>query len=201
MQQNKMKNSQVSLVLHFRYASRRINHLLLTMFKDKPCLWVLAAAFLWGTLSTYWYMCIIKGLCSNTAPVQQIVTEQQPITPQSTWEGMERDPLIVYFGINNDDVLTDDVEPRLRAIVAYMQTHPSAQIAITGHTNVHRDDAYTVRLGKERAEKVKELLVSYGASPASIITFSRGQYVLAAPATTPENQALNRRAVISVISN
>lgn len=188
-------------MLHFRYASRRINHLLLTMFKDKPCLWVLAAAFVWGALSTYWYMCTIKGLCTSAQNTAEIVSEQPPATPQSVWESVAREPLLVYFGINNDNILTEDVEPKLRAVVAYLQTHPSAQIAITGHTNVHRNDAYTVRLGKERAEKVKELLVSYGASPTSIITFSRGQYVLAAPATTPENQALNRRAVISVISN
>ncbi len=146
-------------------------------------------------------MCTIKGLCAETQNTPQTVTDLEPVTPQGAWESLARDPLIVYFGANNDNVLTEDIAPKLRAVVAYMQAHPSAQIAITGHTNVHRDDAYTVRLGKERAEKVKELLVSYGASPAAIITFSRGQYVLAAPATTAENQALNRRAVISVISH
>ncbi len=179
----------------------RISHLLVNMLKDKPCLWVLGAAFLWGALSTYWYMCTIKGVCSAQTKVPQVVSMPLPVTPEGTWESLTQDPLIVYFGVNNDNVLTEDVEPKLRAVVAYMQAHPSAHIAVTGHTNVHRDDAYTVRLGKERAEKVKELLVTYGASPAAIQTFSRGQYVLAAPATTAENQALNRRAVISVISN
>lgn len=162
-------------------------------------LWIYGAVFLWGAFCTYWYMCIIKGVCTE---VRTPVVSTIPLeTPQETWDSVSVDPLLVYFAANDDDILLSEVEYSLNNIARYMKEHPSAQIAITGHTNMHKDDAFTVQLGKDRAEKVKELLVMYGATPSSIYTYSRGQYVLAAPVTTPENQALNRRAVISIIRN
>lgn len=162
-------------------------------------LWIYGAVFLWAVFCTYWYMCIIKGVCA-TANAPVVSTIPRP-TSQETWDAVSVEPLLVYFAANGDDILLSEVESSLKNIATYMKEHPSAQIAITGHTNMHKDDAFTVQLGKDRAEKVKELLVMYGATPSSIYTYSRGQYVLAAPVTTPENQALNRRAVISIIRN
>lgn len=162
---------------------------------------ILGAALIWGALCTYWYMCTIKGVCTNTQGVPIASTLTPSLTPQETWDSVAKDPLIVYFGAQGDTILTADVDVTLKNIAEYMKEHPTAQIAITGHTNIHKDDAFTIQLGKSRAEKIRELLVSYGASSTAIFTYSRGQYVLAAPATTAENQALNRRAVVSIIHN
>jgi outer membrane protein OmpA-like peptidoglycan-associated protein len=169
----------------------------------KKCLWVLGLAALWAVLSTYWYMCNIKGVCdvSMAAPVAEAPSIMKEATPNATWKQVAADPLVVYFGADGDNILTEGVDAKLKDIVAYMQQNPSAKIAITGHTNAHSDNAYTVRLGQQRADKLKELLVSYGASADAITTNSRGQSQLAAPATTEEGQALNRRAVVSIISN
>ncbi len=72
--------------------------------------------------------------------------------PQQTWDSVSKDPLLVYFGANGDDILLSEVELSLKNIAAYMKEHSSAQIAITGHTNMHTDDAFTVQLGKSRAD-------------------------------------------------
>jgi peptidoglycan-associated lipoprotein len=148
----------------------------------------------------YWYVCVIKGFCGDAAPIAAAPTTQI-VTPQDTWASVTAEPLIVYFGVNGDNVITEGVEEKLRAIVAYMQANPSARIAITGHTNIHSSNAYTYSLGMQRALKLKALLASYGAPQAAITVNSRGQSQLAAPATTEANQALNRRAVISIINN
>jgi peptidoglycan-associated lipoprotein len=148
-------------------------------------------------------MCKIKNVCdmSMAAPMVEAPAVTTPATPIATWKQVTVEPLVVYFGADGDNVLTEGVEQKLKDIVTYMQQNPTARIAVTGHTNVHSNNEYTEKLGKQRADKLKELLVSYGASAAAITTNSRGQTQLAAPATTAEGQALNRRAIVSVIAN
>jgi outer membrane protein OmpA-like peptidoglycan-associated protein len=172
----------------------------------KKCLWVLALAALWGALSTYWYMCKIKGVCDMSmaapvaeAPIAQPAVKAVVVTPVTAWNEVAAEPLVVYFGADGDNVLTEGVDAKLKAIVAYMQQNGGARISVTGHTNVHSNNEYTMKLGQSRADKLKSLLVSYGAPTSAIETNSRGQSMLAAPATTQAGQALNRRAVVSII--
>ncbi|MFZ2593801.1 MAG: OmpA family protein [Minisyncoccia bacterium] len=178
---------------------------------------------LWLVFGSYWYTCNIKYLCKNTpiAPVVSVNTSvpNMPVvlgdttstevsgtpaeslvrqTPEATWNALIANPVLVYFGVNNDNVITENVDSVLKNIVSYLSQNEGQRIVVTGHTNAHPNDAYAVALGLERAHKVKELLVSYGAPASAILVASLGDTQLAAPATTLANQALNRRAVISV---
>jgi OmpA-OmpF porin, OOP family len=173
-----------------------------------PCMWIglLLAAWILG--STYWYVCLIQKECDAPAYVAPVVTipttpttvvKTNVATPDTTWREVTAKPLTVYFAANSDRVLTEGVSDKLANIVAYMQAHPNAKIVVTGHTNVHSSATYTDALGKTRAEKVKDLLVSQGAPAGSIATSSMGQRELVGNPRTAEGRYLNRRAVISVI--
>ena len=148
--------------------------------------WILALlALLWALGSAYWYTCYIKYACTVTAPIAVAHYEMQP--------------LVVYFGADSDNILTEGIDANLHKTAEYLAQVSGTRVRITGHTNVHSNHAYTDTLGLERAEKVEALLVSYGAPAGSIETVSKGQDELAASPTTQEAQSLNRRAIITEI--
>jgi outer membrane protein OmpA-like peptidoglycan-associated protein len=147
----------------------------------------------WAAGSTYWYTCQIKYLC-------EAVAEKTVVDSGKIWNQIKAEPLTVYFGPDSDNILTAGVDEKLQAIVSYMKENKAAKIAITGHTNYHRDTNYTEKLGKQRAEKLKELLVSYGAPAASVSTETKGQRETVAPYSNKDAANLNRRSVISIIN-
>lgn len=139
---------------------------------------------------------MLKNACApEPAPVMQI------LNPDSVWNEVQHTPLLVYFNAHEDTIMKETIEQKIRALAQYMNTHPSAHIAITGHTQMHQDESVARALGKQHAEKIKILFVSLGAAPASVRTFTRGDSMLAAPESSPDGAALNRRAVISIFSN
>lgn len=157
---------------------------------------LLAFALVWAIGSTYWYTCNIKYLCAPTDNTNVPIA-----TTNYTWTELAAKPLTVYFGPNTDNISTEGVEQKLKDIVAYLQTNKDAKINITGHTNYHKNISFTEKLGQERADKLKSLLMSYGASSESIITTTKGQRETIARYGDKNAEKLNRRAVISIINN
>lgn len=164
--------------------------------QDKYRTWkkILIVLFIvWAVGSTYWYTCQIKYLCN--APKESLTT----VDTGKVWNEVKAQPLTVYFGTDSDNILTVGVDEKLKAIVAYLKANTEAKILITGHTNYHRDIQYTEKLGMQRAEKLKELLISYGAPTASIGTETKGQRQTVAAYSNKDAANLNRRAIISII--
>ncbi len=157
--------------------------------------YLLTFALVWAIGSTYWYTCNIKYLCAAKSD-----TSAPKVTMDNTWTELKSKPLTVYFGPNTDNVLTEGVDQKLKDIVAYLQKNKSAKINITGHTNYHRNIPFTEKLGLDRANKLKALLVSYGASRESIATVSKGQRETVARYGDKNAENLNRRAIINIIS-
>jgi outer membrane protein OmpA-like peptidoglycan-associated protein len=167
-----------------------------------PC-WIAAGLLAaWVAASSYWYVCELKNLCLDNdrdMHMPTVVVPGTPATPGSTWANLSAQPLVVYFQANSDQMLTTDIASELTEIVAYMKAHPSAQILVTGHTNVHSSQSYTEQLGLTRANAAKAELVALGVSGDQIVTESKGQRELAASPATAEGRYLNRRVVISVV--
>jgi OOP family OmpA-OmpF porin len=69
-------------------------------------------------------------------------------------------------------------------------------VNITGHTDSLGDSDANKRLGKERANMVKEILIDMGASPGQLITYSQGEEQPIADNSTPEGREKNRRVEI-----
>jgi len=167
----------------------------------KKCSWLLLLIPLWFIGSAYWYTCITKGLCNGLGLSIPSISVPAISIPNitNTWNQVKAEPLTVYFAADSDNVLTEGVDEKLKNIVEYMKQNENAKISIAGHTNYHKDIAYTEKLGLVRAEKLKSLLVSYGAPAERILTVSKGQRETVAPYSDPEAHNKNRRAVLSIV--
>jgi outer membrane protein OmpA-like peptidoglycan-associated protein len=146
----------------------------------------------------------MKGLCSASdigMPSLSLPSMTKVAAPEltATWNEIKAKPLTVYFAADSDNVLTEGVDAQLKNIVEYMKQNANAKIAVAGHTNYHKDNNYTEKLGLVRAEKLKSLLVSYGADAGRISVTSMGQRQTAAPYSNKNAANLNRRSVLSIV--
>jgi outer membrane protein OmpA-like peptidoglycan-associated protein len=82
----------------------------------------------------------------------------------------------VVFPYDESHVLPQEVYP-LRKLASCLESPPQSQIdlLLVGRTDPRGTDAYNDRLGKARADWVKQRLVAYGVSPSRIRTSSGGE--------------------------
>jgi outer membrane protein OmpA-like peptidoglycan-associated protein len=176
---------------------------------QKSTKYLLLAFLVWAVGSAYWYTCQIKYLCNATTgsswslPTISKVTTPTISVPDlaMNWKEIKAKPLTVYFGPNGDDILTEGVDSKLKAIVEYMKQNKTAKIAITGHTNYHKNVPFTEKLGLDRAAKLRSLLVTYGADANRVAVATMGQRQTVAPYGNPDAEKLNRRAIVSIIND
>lgn len=71
-------------------------------------------------------------------------------------------------------------------------------INIVGHTDNVDSDAYNMRLGQQRADFVKQRLLSHGVASSLISTSSMGESDPEASNSTADGRKLNRRAVVTL---
>jgi OOP family OmpA-OmpF porin len=72
-------------------------------------------------------------------------------------------------------------------------------VEIVGHTDDVGDDAYNMALSEERANSVRDYLVSKGLDPNKIVTTGMGESMPIASNSTPEGRAENRRVQILML--
>lgn len=171
----------------------------------------LLACFIWALGSIYWYTCEMRSVCTSTGTpyifkedldetgLAPMLTPQANQTDLPTMIGEIALPVTVYFGADTDEVLTEDVESKLKPIAEYLKNNTDKKMLVTGHTNSSDNNDATVTLGMVRANTVKDMLVSLGAPAESIMTESKGQSELVDTSGTDEGQAKNRRAVLTLV--
>ena len=89
--------------------------------------------------------------------------------------------------------LTSDSHARLDSIVEYMTHKASASIEISGHTDNVGSTKKNKRLSQERADAVRDYLVSKGIEAKRIQAVGYGDERPIAPNDTPEGRQQNRR--------
>ncbi|MEO1258062.1 MAG: OmpA family protein [Bacteroidota bacterium] len=99
---------------------------------------------------------------------------------------------------------TREVDPRVEdclkdVIQALKDTGGNAQIV--GHTDNAGADDLNMRLGRDRAEHIRAILIKNGIDRSKITTDSKGESQPVASNDTDEGRRLNRRAVLTVIEN
>jgi len=117
-------------------------------------------------------------------------------------------PADVLFDFG-DAMLRPDAIPSLQAIVAAIAlAPPDTRVLVEGHTDDVGDDAANDELSRARAQAVTDWLVTEGGIAADRITTSGlGERVPVAPNTmddgsdNPDGRAMNRRVVISVVTD
>ena len=109
------------------------------------------------------------------------------------------DKIIVYFQMASINMIqTPDNQLYFVALQKYLETNPSAVVSLTGHTDNTGVADQNLIYGKNRAENVKNILISRGIKATQIETITKGQTEPLADNTTDEGQGKNRRCEVVV---
>jgi outer membrane protein OmpA-like peptidoglycan-associated protein len=80
-----------------------------------------------------------------------------------------------------------------------MKLKPEMKIEISGHTDSEGDDATNLELSKNRAEAVKQYLISKGINGARVSTIGYGETKPVASNASSDGRAKNRRTEIRIL--
>lgn len=98
----------------------------------------------------------------------------------------------------NKAVLKPAAIQALAPVVKELQEQPNLRATIIGHTDSDGSDEYNMRLSKQRADAVRNYLVSKGIAASRLTSEGRGEREPEASNATAEGKALNRRVVITI---
>jgi len=124
--------------------------------------------------------------CPDTLPGAEVdeygcVVEAQTVTLDN-----------IQFEFNSAK-LTASAESSLNRVVQALQSQPDSQVEVAGHTDSQGNDAYNMRLSKQRADSVRSYLVRNGIDGARISARGYGETQPVASNATKAGRATNRR--------
>jgi outer membrane protein OmpA-like peptidoglycan-associated protein len=113
------------------------------------------------------------------------------------------DSLLVNFagGIlfdTNSASLAPGGYDRLRSLAQTFSNYPKQRLIIKGHTDSQGEDRYNQKLSEERAETVRNFLVSEGVQSARVSAIGFGSKMPVATNATAEGRQQNRRVEIEI---
>ncbi len=108
------------------------------------------------------------------------------------------DHTVIHFDSDRDRPIALDLK-QLDDLVALLDSTPGAQLSVTGHADASGTAAHNEQLALARAQRLRDLLVTRGATATSIVVSSAGSSVPLATNETPEGRALNRRVEVEVL--
>ena len=160
----------------------------------------------WAGLSSWFYVCQIKGLCSGDMETELISVpepsgEESLITGELPTAASVKEPAVctIYFSLDQSAMEPDPVLQSDRDhYKAWTVNYPDAVVQIIGHTDATGSDEYNLELGRKRAETVRNFFVAGGIPDDRIIIITRGESEPVADNRTSEGRAKNRRAVVSL---
>lgn len=80
----------------------------------------------------------------------------------------------IFFETNSTVVAYTDY-PALQQVAEYMKKNSGLKLKIIGHADYTGSDSYNEKLGMQRAEAVKEILVGFGAPAANLMVETKGE--------------------------
>ncbi len=89
--------------------------------------------------------------------------------------------------------LTPNSEKNVKDIIAQIRKARQIMIIITAHTDSIGSNKYNLNLSENRAEALKQLLISEGIDADAIVAIGKGEKLPIADNSTKEGQAINRR--------
>jgi outer membrane protein OmpA-like peptidoglycan-associated protein len=94
--------------------------------------------------------------------------------------------------------LSQDAQLKLAKLSGIIQAHPGLNLAIEGHTDTTGSADFNMKLSQQRADTVREFLISQGLSPDTITAKGMGQDNPVADNSTAAGRKQNRRVEIIV---
>lgn len=150
-----------------------------------------------GTV-TYTQVTAVGGPEIAVVEESDLVKSSRSVDPAFAQTGVfESGPSVVLEGLSfatGSTEITDSDLPVLRALASYMADHPDAAIALVGHSDAQGNTEANMRLSAQRAEAVRQALISdYGVSATRLTAKGEGPLSPRADNDTAEGMALNRR--------
>ena len=96
-------------------------------------------------------------------------------------------------------LIRNESVPELDKLNAFMQSNPSAEIELSGHTSSEGDAVFNRSLSYKRVKACKDYIVAKGIDPGRIIARGFGPDRPLAPNDTEPNRAINRRVEMRVV--
>lgn len=109
---------------------------------------------------------------------------------------------LVLVGVNFDfdkSNLLSESYPVLNKVASLLKERPEVNVEIEGYTDYVGSLAYNLNLSIERAERVKEYLVTQGIEAKRLTTFGYGKRNPAEDNQTESGREMNRRIVFRII--
>lgn len=116
----------------------------------------------------------------------------------------EQDILAVTFKADfmfdvNSSVIKPGAYQEIDRVAEVLNKYPQTRIRIEGHTDSTGSEDYNLKLSQQRAEAVKNALVTRGIDPARIETVGLGESAPIADNTTEAGRQMNRRVRVVII--
>jgi hypothetical protein len=101
---------------------------------------------------------------------------------------------------NNSSKIKPEMEADLNKVVDFLLDHPYLKIQISGHTDSDGDPAANLKLSKDRAQAIKDYVVSKGQfDPDRVIAEGYGNTKPIVEEKTNEDKKINRRVEFEII--
>jgi outer membrane protein OmpA-like peptidoglycan-associated protein len=163
------------------------------------------ALFCWSALSTYIYVCKVKGLCNETETIETAVNQRDVIAVDTLSKPLVREQavipknLLIYFAYDKSEFNSDaETDKYVNESNAYLDQNSQARLSITGHTDAVGSDEYNQALGYRRAQSVQHFFESKGLPANKIIIESKGEKEPVDDNNTTSGRANNRRTAITI---
>ena len=95
--------------------------------------------------------------------------------------------------------LLPDAQPAMQQLLTFMQTHPTTEILLAGHTDNQGDFDANLKLSQDRVDLVKQYLVSNGVAASRITAKGYGPTRPVASNSREISRQQNRRVEMTVI--
>ena len=160
---------------------------------------------IWSAISTYIYVCKIKGLCDepiamqmNAANVNEAVVNDAPSKPLPKKLNVVPENMVIYFAFDKSEFKSNSkTDKYYNESNAFLDQNPEAKLSITGHTDAIGTDKYNWALGYRRAQIVQQYYLGKGMPANRIVIESEGEKEPADENSSISGRANNRRSVIT----
>ncbi len=98
----------------------------------------------------------------------------------------------------NSAVLKPSAYAEIDRMARILVQYPNTRIRIEGHTDSVGSESYNLKLSQQRAEAVKNILISKGVSPSRIVVIGYGEARPRASNNSAAGRQLNRRVEVYI---